>query len=73
MSTANWIRIERALLDGEPFIIETAPASGGQRIRIRFERKADTPIEDDTVWPDAETARGRAFQMADEFIQQTLR
>ena len=49
MSTANWIRIERALLDGEPFIIETAPASGGQRIRIRFERKADTPIEDDTV------------------------
>ncbi len=68
----GWRRLEHCILDGEPFVMETLAASGGWRVRIRFEEGDGTLIEDDTVWPELEAARGRAYQMADEHIQASL-
>lgn len=71
-TTAAWRRLERCILDGEPFTIEVLDTGGGYRVRVRFAEQ--TPIDDgDRTWPTLEEARGRAYQLADEAVEQTLR
>jgi len=71
-TTVAWRRLERCILDGEPFTIEVLEIEGGHRVRVRFAEQA--PIEDgERVWPTLEEARGRGYQLADEAVERTLR
>lgn len=72
MSSPNsWKRLDRYLVDGEVFIAEVQETAQGYKVRVAHEDKPF--VEDDRTWPTLLDAKGRALQMADQMIEETLK
>jgi len=67
----NWESIGGHIADGRPFEMQFARVDGGLKVRVLFE--GGPPLECDQVWANEEEALGRGFQLADSFIEDTLR
>ena len=67
----HWKSAGGHIADGRPFEMQFARVEGGLRVRVLFE--GSPPVECDRVWASEEEALGRGFQLADAFIEETLR